>query len=179
MSWDLFYRSIFDLSRTQQVDIADPSGLVQSHALISADSSLRVALNGSMAARTSSSRFLSEFFGAGVQHIAFETSNLLETVEAMRARGLDFLEIPDNYYDDLQAKYDLDPALFAKLRANRILYDRDANGEFFQIYTHAIGDRFFFELVERRNYDGFGAANAPVRLAAQSRDSRPASVPRD
>lgn len=179
LSWDLFYRSIFDLSRTQQVDIADPSGLVQSHALISADSSLRVALNGSMAARTSSSRFLSEFFGAGVQHIAFETSNLLETVEAMRARGLDFLEIPDNYYDDLQAKFDLDAALFAKLRANRILYDRDANGEFFQIYTHAIGDRFFFELVERRNYDGFGAANAPVRLAAQSRDSRPASVPRD
>ena len=97
----------------------------------------------------------------------------------MRARGLDFLEIPDNYYDDLQAKYNLDAALFAKLRANRILYDRDANGEFFQIYTHAIGDRYFFELVERRNYDGFGAANAPVRLAAQSRDSRPASVPRD
>ena len=179
LSWDLFYRSIFDLSRTQQVDIADPSGLVQSHALISTDSRLRVALNGSMAARTSSSRFLSEFFGAGVQHIAFETNNLLEAVEAMRAQGLNFLEIPDNYYDDLLAKYELAPALFAKLKANRILYDRDANGEFFQIYTHAIGDRFFFELVERRNYDGFGAANAPARLAAQSLKSRPASVPRD
>jgi 4-hydroxyphenylpyruvate dioxygenase len=48
----------------------------------------------------------------------------------------------------------------AALRANRILCDREGDGEFFQIYTHGFADRFFFEIVERRTYQGFGAANA-------------------
>jgi 4-hydroxyphenylpyruvate dioxygenase len=91
----------------------------------------------------------------------------------MRGRGLDFLAIPDNYYDDIEAKYDLDAATMASLRANRILYDRDDDGEFFQVYTHVFDDRFFFEIVERRDYRGFGAANAAIRLAAQARETRP------
>ncbi len=96
----------------------------------------------------------------------------------MRARGADFLDIPDNYYDDIEAKYDLAPDVMAKLRANHILYDREGDGEFFQVYTHIFDERFFFEIVERRSYQGFGAANAGIRLAAQSREVRPASMPR-
>jgi len=49
------------------------------------------------------------------------------------------------------------------------LYDRDGNSEYFQVYTHTFEDRFFFEIVQRRHYTGFGAANASIRLAAQSR----------
>jgi 4-hydroxyphenylpyruvate dioxygenase len=96
----------------------------------------------------------------------------------MRARGAGFLEIPDNYYDDIEAKYDLDAGTMKSLRENQILYDREGDGEFFQIYTHIFDDRFFFEIVERRNYQGFGAANAAIRLAAQAREVRPASIPR-
>jgi 4-hydroxyphenylpyruvate dioxygenase len=99
-------------------------------------------------------------------------------VADMRARGADFLKIPDNYYDDIEAKYDLDAATMAALRANQILYDREGDGEFFQIYTHAFDERFFFEIVERRNYQGFGAANAAIRLAAQTREARPLNMPR-
>ena len=69
-------------------------------------------------------------------------------------------------------------ATMAALRQNQILYDREGEGEFFQIYTHAFDDRFFFEIVERRNYHGFGAANAAIRLAAQTRESRPLAMPR-
>ena len=97
----------------------------------------------------------------------------------MRARGADFLDIPDNYYDDIEAKYDLDAVTMAALRANRILYDRDEDREFFQVYTHIFDERFFFEIVERRNnYQGFGAANAAIRLAAQAREVRPMNMPR-
>ena len=65
------------------------------------------------------------------------------------------------------------------MRAQHILYDRDENGEFFQIYTHMFADRFFFEIVERRGtIRGFGAVNAPIRLAAQTRESRPLTMPR-
>ena len=178
LSWLLFYTGILDLKRLPQIEIADPVGLVQSQALTNYDHSLRVILNGSSATRTLSARFIHEFFGSGVQHIAFSCPDIFATVADMRARGADFLKIPDNYYDDIEAKYDLDAATMAALRANHILYDREGDGEFFQIYTHAFDERFFFEIVERRNYQGFGAANAAIRLAAQTREARPLNMPR-
>jgi 4-hydroxyphenylpyruvate dioxygenase len=135
-------------------------------------------LNGSSATRTLSARFINEFFGSGVQHIAFSCTDIFAAVADMRARGADFLKIPDNYYDDIEAKYDLDATTMAALRDNQILYDREGEGEFFQIYTHTFDERFFFEIVQRRNYEGFGATNAAVRLAAQTRESRPLTIPR-
>ena len=178
LSWLLFYCGIFDLNRLPQLEIADPRGLVQSQAIINTDRSLRVVLNGSAAPRTLSSRFISEFFGSGVQHIAFSCADIFATVAQMRSRGASFLDIPDNYYDDVEAKYDLDAATMTALRENRILYDREGDGEFFQIYTHIFDERFFFEIVERRDYQGFGAANAAIRLAAQAREARPLTIPR-
>ncbi len=178
LSWLLFYTGILDLHRLPQMEIADPLGLIQSQALINGNQGLRVILNGSSATRTLSARFISEFFGSGVQHIAFSCDDIFKTVADMRKRGTEFLKIPENYYDDIEAKYDLDAKTMAALRDNQILYDREGGGEFFQIYTHTFDDRFFFEIVQRRNYEGFGAANAAVRLAAQTRDSRPLTIPR-
>lgn len=178
LSWLLFYTGILDLRRLQQVDIADPRGLVQSQAIINIDQSLRFVLNGSVATRTLSARFISEFFGSGVQHIAFSCDDIFAAVSEMRERGAGFLKIPDNYYDDIEAKYDLDAKTMAALRDNQILYDREGDGEFFQIYTHIFDERFFFEIVERRNYPGFGAANAAIRLAAQAHEVRPSNIPR-
>jgi 4-hydroxyphenylpyruvate dioxygenase len=178
LSWLLFYTGILDLQRLPQMEIVDPLGLVQSQALINSNKGLRVILNGSSAARTMSSRFINEFFGSGVQHVAFSCADIFVTAADMRARGAQFLKIPENYYDDIEAKYDLDAATMAVLRDNQILYDREGGGEFFQIYTHTFDERFFFEIVQRRNYEGFGAANAAVRLAAQTRESRPLTIPR-
>ncbi len=178
LSWLLFYTGILDLQRLPQMEIADPLGLVQSQAIINTDQSLRLVLNGSAATRTLSARFISEFFGSGVQHIAFSCDDIFATVSEMRARGASFLHIPDNYYDDIEAKYDLDAQTMAELRANQILYDREGDGEFFQIYTHIFDERFFFEIVERRSYQGFGAPNAAIRLAAQAREVRPLNIPR-
>jgi 4-hydroxyphenylpyruvate dioxygenase len=178
LSWLLFYTGILDLQRLPQMEIADPLGLVQSQAIINTDQSLRLVLNGSAATRTLSARFISEFFGSGVQHIAFSCDDIFSAVADMRGRGAGFLKIPDNYYDDIEAKYDVDAKTMAVLRHNQILYDREGDGEFFQIYTHIFDERFFFEIVERRNYQGFGAANAAIRLAAQAREVRPLNIPR-
>ncbi|UZE50770.1 bifunctional sugar phosphate isomerase/epimerase/4-hydroxyphenylpyruvate dioxygenase family protein [Rhodopseudomonas sp. P2A-2r] len=177
-SWLLFYVGILDLQRLPQMEIADLVGLVQSQALINASQTLRVVLNGSSATRTLSNRFISEFFGSGVQHIAFSCEDIFAAVAEMRARGASFLKIPENYYADIEAKYGLDTATMTLLRDNQILYEREGDGEFFQIYTHAFDERFFFEIVERRNYAGFGATNAAIRLAAQTREARPVSMPR-
>ena len=124
-----------------------------------------------------SARFLTEFFGAGVQHIAFECDDIFETVAGMRSAGTSFLKIPDNYYDDVESRYALDPTIATLMRENQILYDRDHTGELFKS-TRTRSMTFFFEIVERRGYQGFGAPNASVRLAAQTREARPVTVPR-
>ena len=178
LSWEQFYMGLFDVQRSPQLEITDPLGLVKSQVLQNQDGSLRLVLNASTATQTMSSRFLSEFFGAGVQHIAFTCDDIFKAVSGMRAAGATFLDIPANYYDDIDSRYELDPGLLASMKENGILYDRDGEGEFFQIYTHAFEERFFFEIVERRGYRGFGAPNAGIRLAAQMREARPRTMPR-
>lgn len=179
LSWLLFYTSLFELERIPQTAVADPAGLVESRPIISHDGAVRFVLNGSQAQRTLSSRFVSEHFGSGVQHIAFDAPDIFAAVDAMRAAGLSFLDIPENYYEDLEARHGLDPAFIDRLQEHHILYDRDGEAEFLQVYTHVFAQRFFFEIVERRgDYSGFGAVNAPVRLAAQAREARPVTVPR-
>ena len=178
LSWEQFYTALFDVQRAPQLEIADPLGLVKSQVLQNRGGSLRLVLNASTATQTLSSRFLSEFFGAGVQHIAFTCDDIFKAVSAMRAAGATFLNIPDNYYADLDSRYELAPELLSAMKQNGILYDRDDDGEFFQIYTHAFEERFFFEIVERRGYKGFGAPNAGIRLAAQTREARPRTMPR-
>jgi 4-hydroxyphenylpyruvate dioxygenase len=68
--------------------------------------------------------------------------------------------------------HELPAKLVDDMRAHGILYDRSGAGEFFHAYTHAFDGRFFFEIVQRRDYDGFGAVNASVRLAAQALSER-------
>ena len=177
LTWVLFYTSLLDLKKTGEQDVLDPGGLVKSQVVQSADGALRIALNASQSARTQSSRFLTEAFGSGVQHIAFATADLAATVARLEANGVDLLPIPENYYDDLEAKTDLAPERIDALRAHNILYDRDGGAEYLQVYTRTFRERFFFEIVERRGYAGFGAANASIRLAAQTRLARGRMAP--
>ena len=176
LTWVLFYTSLLDLNKTPENDVLDPGGLVKSRVVQSPDGALRIALNASQSMRTQSSRFLEETFGSGVQHIAFATDDILATVARLKLNGVQLLPIPENYYDDLESKTDLEPERIAELKAHNILYEREGGGEYLQAYTRTFEQRFFFELVERRGYRGFGASNAPIRLAAQS---RLAPAPRD
>jgi 4-hydroxyphenylpyruvate dioxygenase len=168
LSWSLFYRTVLGLSPAPQVEIADPHGAFFSRLLRSDNNGMRIALNIGEGGATGVSRFLDAFGGAGYQQIALSTDDIFTTVESAKDRGVAFLPIPDNYYDDLATRFDLAPNLLARMRALGVLYDRVRDGEFFHIYTRTFRDRFFFEIVERRNYDLFGAANTPVRLAAQA-----------
>ena len=168
LSWSLFYRTVLGLLPQPQVEIADPHGAFFSRSLRSANSELRIALNVGEGGATGVSRFLDAFGGAGFQQIALSTDDIFAAVEAAKANGVAFLPIPDNYYDDLATRFEIAPDLLARMRALGVLYDRVKDGEFLHIYTRTFQDRFFFEIVERRNYDLFGAANTPVRLAAQA-----------
>ena len=169
LTWLLFYTSLIDMKKIPAQDVADPGGLVRSQVIESNNSNLRIVLNASQSQHTQSSRFLTEEFGSGVQHLAFATENILATVQSLERNGVDLLKVPENYYDDLEARLNISPELLEALRAHNILYDREGEGEYFQVYTRTFEQRFFFEIVERRGYQGYGAANAPIRLAAQAR----------
>jgi 4-hydroxyphenylpyruvate dioxygenase len=134
-------------------------------------------MNASQSGRTQSSRFISELFGSGVQHIALATNDIFATAESLRSRGVKILPIPENYYDDLEARMDLPSDKIDLLRSNDILYDREGEAEYLQLYTRSFEERFFFEIVERRGYRGFGAANAHIRLASQTRLARHPAIP--
>jgi 4-hydroxyphenylpyruvate dioxygenase len=96
------------------------------------------------------------------------TDDIFETVRRFQANGVELLAIPENYYDDLEARSDLTSGQISRFRAARILYDTEGASEYFQVYTQTMEGGFFFEVVQRKGYRGFGAVNAPIRLAAQA-----------
>lgn len=180
LTWLLFYTTLFDTHKTPMLDVVDPAGLVRSQVIENDNGTIRFTLNGADQRSTLAGHFISESFGSSVQHIAFASSDILETAQALRATGFAFLEISPNYFADLQARFGLDDAFVDQLRTGNILYDRDdTGGEYLQLYSRLYGDGFFFEIVERRNgYNGYGAANAQFRTAAQKRDLRGKSMPK-
>jgi 4-hydroxyphenylpyruvate dioxygenase len=179
LTWLLFYTSIFRTRKSPMVDVVDPSGLVRSQVIESDDGALRLTLNGAENRKTLAGHFIAESFGSSVQHLAFACDDIFATAGRLAELGFRPLEISRNYYDDLEARFGIDPELSDRLRAGNILYDRDADGEFFQFYSQNFGEGFFFEIVERRGgYRGYGAANAPFRIAAQKRRMRPSGMPR-
>jgi 4-hydroxyphenylpyruvate dioxygenase len=109
--------------------------------------------------------FCDFYGGAGVQHIAMKTADIIGTIENMRSRGVEFLTIPQTYYENLRkglaesqvkVKEDIDI-----LQKNMILIDYDDKGYLLQIFTKPVEDRptVFFEVIQRENHNGFGAGN--------------------
>ncbi len=166
LSWILFYRAILGLHPEARADLNDPRGLIVSRALTDDDHSLRLPLNASQAQASAASRFIERMAGAGAQHIAFSCRDVFAVAD--RVPNELQLPIPENYYEDLAARFGLDDALTERLRAESILYDRDGQGEFLHFFTRTING-LFFEVLERRGgYSRYGEANAPARLAAQA-----------
>lgn len=160
----LFHRGVLGLDAQESVDVADPYGLLRSRAVANADGSVRFPLTVGAAPGDDT---------AHARHIALATDDVVAAVRRLVAAGGRPLPIPANYYDDLAARFEFADGELETYRELGILYDRDAHGVFRHCYTRTVG-RVFFELVQRDGgYQGYGAANAPVRLAAQHAVRRP------
>jgi 4-hydroxyphenylpyruvate dioxygenase len=167
----LFYTSALALEPQPFAEVPSPTGLVRSQVMATEDRAVRLVLNLAPLIQQDGASGPNPA-GAGPrrtyqEHIAFAVGDLVATARACKARGLEFLQIPANYYEDLDARFGLDAGFLATLQELNLLYDRDADGEFLHFYTATVGS-VFFEMVERRGtYDGYGAPNAPVRHAVQ------------
>ncbi|MCS7478680.1 TIM barrel protein [Umezawaea endophytica] len=161
----LFYRAVLGLDLADEAEFAAPFGLVRRHSVADRGHRVRVALDSTLVRRGT--------WGPDVrepQHVAFSTSDAIAGARRMRDLGAPLLDIPDNYYDDLDARFAPDPDFLASLRSLSVLYDRDGSGEFLHFCTELLGDRVYFEVVQRiGGYQGYGAVNAPVVMAAHRR----------
>jgi 4-hydroxyphenylpyruvate dioxygenase len=116
--------------------------------------------------------YLDFFESPGVQHIALQSENIVEAVEALKERGVRFLETPDAYYLDVQDRVGEIEEDYAELNRLKILADRDEDGYLLQIFTKTAQDRptVFFEVIERHGARGFGEGNFKALFEAIERE---------
>jgi 4-hydroxyphenylpyruvate dioxygenase len=116
--------------------------------------------------------YLEWYRGPGVQHVAMNTSDICTTVRMLRDREIDFLRVPDAYYDNLANRVGKIDEDFAELKDLGILVDRDDDGYLLQIFTHPLQDRptVFFEVIERHGSRGFGIGNFKALFVSLERE---------
>ena len=116
--------------------------------------------------------YLDFYGGPGVQHIALATDNIVETVSALSARGVEFLKVPGTYYDELLNRIGPIDEDLSALKKLGILVDRDDEGYLLQIFTRPVEDRptLFFEIIQRKGAKSFGAGNFKALFEALERE---------
>ena len=166
--WVTFYNKVMNFVNMAEFvgdDIATEYSALMSKVVANGNHRVKFPLNEPAMGRKKSQidEYLEFYGGAGCQHIALATNDILRSVDAMRAEGVEFLATPDAYYDDPELRTRIGEVRvpIETLKEHRILVDRDEDGYLLQIFTRPIGDRptVFFELIERHGSLGFGKGN--------------------
>jgi 4-hydroxyphenylpyruvate dioxygenase len=177
--WVEFYQRVMGFTNMAEFigdDIATEYSALMSKVVANGTRKVKFPLNEPAIARKKSQidEYLEFYGGPGAQHIALATGDILASVDAMRAAGVDFLNTPDSYYDDpqLRARIGKVRVPIEELKARGILVDRDEDGYLLQIFTKPVQDRptFFFELIERHGSLGFGKGNFKALFEAIERE---------
>ena len=175
--WVKFYEDVFGM--TEMIHFSDEAisteySALMSKVVTSGNGRIKFPINEPAEGKRKSQidEYLEFYGGAGVQHIAVATRDIVETVSELHARGIEFLRTPESYYDDVPERIgEIDESL-DDLRRLGILVDRDDEGYLLQIFTKPIGDRptIFFEIIERHGARGFGEGNFKALFEAIERE---------
>jgi 4-hydroxyphenylpyruvate dioxygenase len=177
--WVGFYNRVMGFTNMAEFigdDIATDYSALMSKVVTNGNHRVKFPLNEPAIAKKKSQidEFLEFYGGPGAQHLALATNDILRTVDAMRAEGVEFLVTPDSYYEDpeLRARIGNVRVPIEELQRRGILVDRDEDGYLLQIFTRPIGDRptVFFELIERHGSLGFGKGNFKALFEAIERE---------
>jgi 4-hydroxyphenylpyruvate dioxygenase len=177
--WVEFYRRVMGFTNMAEFvgeDIATEYSALMSKVVADGSRKVKFPLNEPAAGKKRSQidEFLDFYGGPGVQHIALTTPDILASVDAMRAAGVEFLGTPASYYDDpeLRARIGAVRVPIEELKSRGILVDRDEDGYLLQIFTRPVQDRptVFFELIERHGSAGFGKGNFKALFEAIERE---------
>jgi 4-hydroxyphenylpyruvate dioxygenase len=177
--WVAYYNKVMGFVNMAEFigdDIATDYSALMSKVVANGNHRVKFPLNEPAIAKKKSQidEFLEFYDGPGAQHLALATNDILTTVDAMRAEGVEFLSTPDSYYEDpeLRARIGEVRVPIEELQSRGILVDRDEDGYLLQIFTKPIGDRptVFFELIERHGSLGFGKGNFKALFEAIERE---------
>jgi 4-hydroxyphenylpyruvate dioxygenase len=177
--WVEFYHRVMGFTNMAEFigdDIATEYSALMSKVVANGSRKVKFPLNEPAVSRKKSQidEYLEFYGGPGVQHIALATHDIIATVDAMRANGVEFLATPDSYYDDpeLRERIGTVRVPVSELKKRRILVDRDEDGYLLQIFTKPVQDRptVFFELIERHGSLGFGKGNFKALFEAIERE---------
>ncbi len=175
--WVEYYERVFGM--TEMIHFSDEAISTEYSALMSkvmtdGSGKIKFPLNEPAVGKRKSQieEYLDFYDGPGAQHIAMATDDIVRTVEAMKSRGVVFLDTPDAYYDDVGERVGKIDEDYADLRRHRILADRDDDGYLLQIFTKTAQDRptLFFEVIERHGARGFGEGNFKALFEAIERE---------
>jgi 4-hydroxyphenylpyruvate dioxygenase len=160
--WSAYYEDLFDFREIRYFDIkGSKTGLV-SKAMTSPNGSVKIPLNESNDPKSQINEYLDEYKGEGIQHIAMFTDNIYETIESMRAAGVEFLETPDAYYSIIDKRVPEHNEDVTRMQKNHILIDADEETKkqlLLQIFTQTNIGPIFFEIIQRKGNEGFGEGN--------------------
>ena len=177
--WVTFYNKVMGFVNMAEFigdDIATDYSALMSKVVANGNHRVKFPLNEPAAAKKKSQidEYLEFYCGPGAQHLAVATNDILNSVDALRANGVEFLDTPDSYYEDpeLRARIGNVRVPVEELQKRGILVDRDEDGYLLQIFTKPLGDRptVFFELIERHGSLGFGKGNFKALFEAIERE---------
>ncbi|HZH23304.1 MAG TPA: 4-hydroxyphenylpyruvate dioxygenase [Solirubrobacteraceae bacterium] len=175
--WVKFYEDVFNMKEMihfSDADISTEYSALMSKVVADGKGHVKFPINEPAEAQRKSQieEYLEFYEGPGAQHLAVATRDIVATVAEMRRRGVEFLDIPDAYYDDVPARVPEVNEQLGDLREQGILVDRDDQGYLLQIFTKPIGDRptVFFEVIERHGARGFGDGNFKALFQALERE---------
>lgn len=160
--WAEFYETIFNFREIRYFDIEGKVTGLFSKAMTSPDGKIRIPLNESQDDKSQIEEFLRDYGGEGIQHLALGCEDIYETVEAMKARGVQFQDTIETYYEGVDARVPGHGEDLERMRRNRILVDgapTEGQGLLLQIFTENTCGPIFFELIQRKGNEGFGEGN--------------------
>ena len=161
-TWADFYERLFNFREIRYFDIEGKVTGLFSKAMTSPCGKIRIPLNESQDDKSQIEEFLREYKGEGIQHIALGTSDIYESVDIIRERGIPFQDTPDTYYEMLPERIQGHSENIPELEKRRILMDgapTEGQGLLLQIFTQNVIGPIFFEIIQRKGNEGFGEGN--------------------
>ena len=164
-TWAEFYTKLFNFREIRYFDIKGKKTGLTSRALTSPCGKIRIPINEPSDQKSQIQEYLDAYNGEGIQHIALACANIHETVEALRAKNVRFLDTPDSYYDAVSKRIPNHGEDMERLKRNRILIDGEGldkeskEDKLLQIFTETVIGPIFFEIIQRKGNEGFGEGN--------------------
>lgn len=170
--WCDFYEKIFNFKERRYFDIKGKSTGLVSKVMMSPCRKIIIPINEPAGQKSQIQEYLDEYKGSGIQHIALSTTDIIGVVQALRKNGIHFLETPDTYYAKLPSRMPNVTEDLDQLKELKILADGDSKGYLLQIFTQTVIGPIFYEIIQRKNHDGFGEGNFQALFDAIEEDQR-------